>query len=191
MPMNKRTTLKVAVSAIAIISIVLFLVPFVKSLNVNSKQENAAWAACDISEIKKGGMRKCGWAVVYRRTDEDIEAVGKFIALLADPNSKESDQPESTKNQWRSENKEYFVFKPWAPLRRCEVKLVNSKNYYGWKPPENDALSELPYFTEQCEGRTWDTSGRLYYREGYPPERNLIVPQVRWVSPTKVLIHGM
>jgi hypothetical protein len=97
----------------------------------------------------------------------------------------------SAQNKWRSESKEYFIFKPYAPKRSCGVKLVNSKNYYGWEPPENAALVELPYFTEACEGRTWDTSGRLYYREGYPPERNLIVPKVQWLSETKVLIHGV
>ena len=56
--------------------------------------------------------------------------------------------------------------------------------------PEIEALKELPFFTEPCEARTWDTSGRLYNRKGYPPERNLIVPRVRWISDSKVFIHG-
>lgn len=190
MPMNKRTILKVAVSGMAIIGLLLLLMPFLSSLNINPKQENNAWAACNVSEIQKGSLKKCGWSVVYRRTDKDIESVDKFITLLADPNSEQSKQPLSAQNKWRSEDKEYFIFKPYAPKRHCGVKLINSKNHYRWEPPEHAALVELPYFTEPCEGRTWDMSGRLYHREGYPQERNLIVPKVNWVSQTKVLIYG-
>jgi len=63
-------------------------------------------------------------------------------------------------------------------------------SYLGWEPVEKAAISTLPYFTEPCEGRTWDTSGRLYRRSNYPLEKNLIVPKVRWVSEFKVLIYG-
>lgn len=189
MPMNRRDALKLAVGAMAVSGIGICAIPFVHSLSINPKQENEAWGSCDVSELGKGSTKQCGWAVVYRRTDTDISSIDKYSSLLADRNSEHSEQPSSAQNRWRSENKEYFVFKPWSPIRKCEVKLVDSK-YYGWEPPENDALMELPFFTERCEGRTWDTSGRLYYRGGCPPERNLIVPKVRWVTPTKVLIHG-
>jgi hypothetical protein len=166
------------------------VIPFVSSMSINPKQENEAWNTCDISGLEKGSLKRCDWAVVYRRTDMDVFLIDKYSSLLADPDSEHSEQPSSAQNRWRSESKEYFVFKPWAPVRKCEVKLVDSNYYYGWEPPENDALNELPFFAEQCEGRAWDTSGRLYYREGYPPERNLIVPRVEWVAPTKVIIHG-
>lgn len=190
MPMNRRDALKLAVTGLALLGIGISAIPFINSLSINPKQKNEAWGSCDVSELKKGSTKQCGWAVVYRRTDKDISSIDKYTSLLTDPNSKQSEQPASAQNRWRSENKEYFVFKPWAPVRKCVVKLVDSKFYYGWEPPENEALIELPFLTEPCEGRTWDTSGRLYYREGYPPERNLIVPKVQWVSPTKVLIHG-
>jgi ubiquinol-cytochrome c reductase iron-sulfur subunit len=189
MPMNKRSALKLTVGALALIGVTVSAVPFVNSLSINPKQENDAWGSCDVSELKKGETKKCGWAIVYRRTDIDISSIDKYTSLLADPGSKQSEQQSLAQNRWRSVNEDYFIFKPWAPIRKCEVKLVEPKFYYGWEPPENDALMELPFFTEPCEGRTWDTSGRLYYREGYPPERNLIVPKVQWVSPTKVFIH--
>lgn len=188
--MNRRDILKLAVAGFALSGIGISAVPFVNSLSINPKQENIAWGSCDVSELKKGTVLQCGWAIVYRRTDLDIESIDKYTSLLDDPDSKQSEQHPLSENHWRSENKEYFVFKPWSPVRGCEVKLVDSKFYYGWQPPENEALMELPFFTEPCEGRAWDTSGRLYYREGYPPERNLNVPKVRWISREKVLIHG-
>lgn len=188
--MEKKVVLKLSLGTMLIIGLVLIAVPFIQSLSVNPKQENAAWGSCDLSDLPKGGLKKCGWVFVYRRTDTDILSINRFAALLADPGSKESEQPLSATNQWRSENKEFFIFKPWAPNRGCEVKLINPRPDFAWERPENEALMELPFFAEQCDGRTWDTSGRLYYREGWPSERNLSVPRVRWVSPEKVLIRG-
>ena len=189
--MSRRTHLKLAVGAMAVLGAAMVSLPFLYSLSINPKQENDAWGACDVSDLAQGAMKQCGWAAVYRRTSEDMASVDKFASLLADPDSIHSSQPSSAKNHWRSENPYYFVFKPWAPHRRCKVWLETSRKYYsGWEPPENVALTELPYFMEPCEGRTWDTSGRLYKRDGYPPEQNLAVPSVRWISPTKVLIYS-
>ena len=64
----------------------------------------------------------------------------------------------------------YFSFKTWGG--------------------EKEALEALPYFTELCGGRTWDMSGRLYQRGGHPPEENLTVPNVKWISDTRVLVYG-
>jgi ubiquinol-cytochrome c reductase iron-sulfur subunit len=159
-------------------------------MTLNEKQENDAWVTCDVAGLPKGRVKRCGWTSVYRRTDKDIASVEKYESLLADPKSLQSNQPKGAMNSWRSENPDYFVFKPWAPVRGCGVQLVDSNQTPGWAPPEINALEDMPYFTERCEGRTWDTSGRLYDRKGYPPEENLIVPKVHWVSPTKVLIYG-
>ena len=188
--MDKRTFLRSMVATMMLIGGVMIATPFVESLSINPRQENAAWHACDVSALSPGEMKKCGWSVVYRRTEEDRASVTKFASLLADPNSIESQQPKGANNQWRSTNPEFFIFKPYAPVRGCLVESVTTGQMFRWKLPENDALKELPYFMEPCEGRTWDTSGRLYHRKGYPPEKNLIVPEVRWVSKTKVLVHA-
>ena len=170
---------------------VIFLsVPFFHSLSMNAKQENDAWGACDVSNLAPGAMKKCSWAMVYHRTSLDKNSISRFKHLLADRDSSESQQPESARNQWRSENPDFFVFKPWAPIRECGVELKDAEKSLEWGPEEKEALLTLPYFTEPCEGRAWDTSGRLYLRPGYPPEKNLIVPKVRWVSESSVLVYG-
>jgi ubiquinol-cytochrome c reductase iron-sulfur subunit len=188
--MSNRKALIGIVGAMIIVGLVLLAIPFVKSLSVNPKQEHAAWRPCDVSHMQKGELKKCGWTFIYRRTDEDMAAVDRYRDLLADPQSRQSEQPVTAQNLWRSENREYFVFKPWSPARGCPVELRDSGHDYPWEPPEHRALQELPYFTEPCGGRTWDMSGRLYHRHGYPPERNLTVPRVDWVAPDKVLIYG-
>lgn len=188
--MNKKTLLTAAVSVITAIGLSFAAVPFLRSLSMNAKQENEAWGACDVSDLLPGGLKKCAWAMVYRRTALDKSSIERFGYLLADPASKESEQPESARNEWRSDSKEFFIFKPWAPVRACGVSLKSPTQSHAWKPPEKEAINSLPYFTEPCEGRTWDTSGRLYQRIGYPPEKNLIVPKVRWVTESKVLIYG-
>lgn len=183
--MNRKQLLTVAVSVLAVAT-----VPFVRSLSLNAKQENEAWGTCDVSDLSPGELKQCAWAMVYRRTRLDKTFINRFDYLLADPASKESEQPESLRNEWRSESKEFFVFKPWAPVRTCGVVLRAPTQTLSWEPPEKEAITVLPYFTEPCEGRTWDTSGRLYRRTGFPPEKNLIVPKVRWVTESRVLIYG-
>ena len=81
-----------------------------------------------------------------------------------------------------------FLERPF--LGNTAVELKNPGVPLGREPVEKAAILTLPYFTEPCEGRTWDTSGRLYRRSNYPLEKNLIVPQVRWVSEFKVLIYA-
>lgn len=188
--MSRKKALRIVVGLMVVLGLVLVSLPFLQSLSVNPKQEHAAWRPCDISGMNKGEWKKCGWTFIYRRTDEDIAAVDRYRDLLADPESRQSEQPVAAQNQWRSENREYFVFEPWSSFRRCPVEFRDSGHDYPWEPPEHRVLQELPFFMESCEGRTWDMSGRLYHRQGYPPERNLTVPRVKWVSSEKVLIYG-
>lgn len=191
MLINRKFLLIVAIAGMTIVGVIFLSIPFFQSLSMNAKQENDAWGAvCDVSDLALGGMKKCGLATVYRRTSIDKKSIARFKHLLADPASSESKQPESTRNQWRSENKDFFVFSPWAPVRGCGVELKDPEKSFERGPEEKEALLTLPYFTENCEGRTWDTSGRLYLRTYNPPEKNLIVPRVRWVSESSLLIYG-
>ena len=186
MLINRKFLLIVAIAGMTIVGVIFLSIPFFQSLSMNAKQENDAWGACDVSNLAPGAMKKCSWALVYRRTSLDKKSIARFEYLLADPNSNESQQPQSARNQWRSEHKDFFVFKSWAPVRGCGVGLKDPEKSFDW----GQALLTLPYFTEPCEGRTWDTSGRLYMRTNNPPEKNIIVPKVRWVSESSVLIYG-
>jgi hypothetical protein len=122
-----------------------------------------------------GTLTTCGHFVVYRRTAADKAAVDRHAALLEDPRSLHSRQPESTRNPWRSTNPDYFVFLAEAPLRGRPVQLEAAGSAES-QPPEAAATRELPFFHENCENRAWDTSGRLYRRPPWSAESNLTVP---------------
>ena len=188
--MKKRSVLLFSFIILLAVGIAFLFVPFIKSFDMNAKQENDKWASCNLSDMIPGTIRECGFGMVYRRTQEDRVTISNYQHLLADPNMLESKQPNTAYNKWRSEKPEYFVFYPWAPHRRCGVtlKTANTVKFGNWKPPEYEALQKLPFFMEYCEGRTWDTSGRLYSRKNYPPEYNLTVPNSIWKSDTYVLI---
>jgi len=161
--------------------------PFLSSFSTGPKQENDAWITCDLSTLDAGNTLRCGRAMIYKRTKKDFSHISKFEALLADPKSINSHQPVETTNIWRSENPAYFIYMPWAPIKGCAVTVVRGKTHFNFPVPEQNALDSLSYFTEPCEGRSWDMSGRLYKREGYPTENNLAVPRVKWQSNT--LVH--
>lgn len=186
--MSKKELLRLAIILLTFVGLVMFSIPFLKSLWPNAQQENNSWVACELSTMAPGSTLECGRAVVYRRTDEDRAAVTKYLDLLVDPDSVQSKQPEKVQNRWRSENPDFFIFMPWAPTRGCGVTL-NRPGSHAQDIAESEALKELAYFREPCDGRTWDTSGRLYKRPGYPPEKNLIVPQVKWISKTRILVY--
>lgn len=186
-----RTLLRWAALGCGAVMAVAFASPMVMSLKPNARAENAGWHDCEVKDLAPGELRTCGLVKVYRRTQADRENVSRYLPLLEDANSLLSMQPPDVANQWRSHSAEYFVFWPTA-RRYCPVQFKPSvgreKQDYYWAP-EAKALAGLPYFTENCEGRTWDTSGRLYARSrGSPQEKNLSVPETRWISDTRFFV---
>ncbi|HEY9052935.1 MAG TPA: hypothetical protein VIQ03_15395 [Gammaproteobacteria bacterium] len=190
--MNKKRILTRITILMSLIGAMLIAYPFVNSFSISEKSLNDSIVTCSVKEMKPGEIIECNFAAIYKRTEKDKEYINKFAYLLADPQSIFSKQPISSKNDWRSENPDYFIFYAWAPKRGCPVGYHEPKAHgdIWYQLPEVEALELLPYFTEQCEGRTWDTSGRLYHREGYPDETNLTVPRTKWISSVSVHIYG-
>lgn len=186
--MNKRAFLKNTLRIMFLLGLGFISWLFFSGLSSTDKQENAAWVECDVSRLIPGQVIQCAFAVVYKRTDTDKKRIDDYVNLLDDPASARSTQPDSVKNKWRSENTDYFIFLPIAPVKKCRVALQRPTSSWGHHS-EKRPLSELPFFSELCDGRAWDTSGRLYRRDDYPNEFNLKVPQVKWLSDTRALIR--
>ena len=190
--MNRKALVNIPIS-LTVIGLGFVGYMFLSGLSITDKQKNSAWATCDLTEMHEGTIRECGYGNVYKRTELDKESVSKYTHLLADPDQNESTQPDSAKNKWRSENKDFFVYYPWTPNtnRRCGIHFKKAGTYIdsSWGIPEYEAIKNLPYFIDYCESRTWDVSGRLYNRNNYPPEYNLIVPNIKWASHTKLYVH--
>lgn len=186
--MDKRKSLLISVACLGTIGLLFVGAVFFYALGPTKGSENDAWAEIDLSGMKPGEVNDVGWAWIYRRHEEDKARVGAYLEMLADPESAHSTQPESSKNQWRSASPDFFVFLPWAPQRGCGVIFRAKGTNVGDWWPEHKIASEIPHFIEPCEGRIFDSSGRLFLRRGYPPEQNLSVPYTKWITPTKVLV---
>jgi len=190
--MNKKKTLIKILFLFTFIGSVFLAYPFITSLSISAGSLNNSIVSCSVKEMMPGQIIECGPASIYRRTKTDRRDINEFAYLLQDPQSIYSKQPNNKQNRWRSTNTEYFIYYSFAPKRGCPINFNKPKKFdISWyEPPEVEALEHLPYFTEQCEGRTWDTSGRLYFRKGYPKEFNLTVPKTNWVSSTNVQVYG-
>jgi ubiquinol-cytochrome c reductase iron-sulfur subunit len=147
--------------------------PFVKSWNPSAKAKAAgAPVVQDISAIEAGQMIVVEWrgipVYVVSRTAEMVASLTKNAAVVADPASDESDQPDYTKNPTRSRSPELLVVTGvcthlgCAPLYRPEVA------------PADLGADWQGGFYCPCHGSKYDLAGRVY--KSMPAPKNLPVP---------------
>ncbi len=104
---------------------------------------------------------------IIRRTKEMIDGLGKHDALLADPKSEDSDQPDFAKNEYRSKTPEILV------LRGVCTHLGCSPTYRKEVGPA-DLGAEWPGgFFCPCHQSKFDLAGRVF--KGMPAPKNLVV----------------
>ncbi len=138
----------------------------------------------DISKLEPGAMTRVEWRgraifVVYR-TEEMLGTLTKDVAILEDPDSEDSVQPEYAKNQHRSVRPAFLVLEGvcthlgCAPLPRFEVAPA-------------DLGAEWPGgFYCPCHGSKFDLAGRVF--AGVPAPANLPVPPYRFINDNTILI---
>jgi ubiquinol-cytochrome c reductase iron-sulfur subunit len=146
----------------------------------------------DASKLEAGQMLKVIWrgqpVYVLRRAPAVVAQLGGHDAMLADPNSDGSQQPEYIKASGaaRARNPDY-----WIGLAVC--------THLGCSPlgafePNNasqiagvDLGSTWPGgFYCPCHGSRYDISGRVF--KGQPAPRNLTVPSYTISADAKVVI---
>jgi ubiquinol-cytochrome c reductase iron-sulfur subunit len=164
-------------------------VPFVSSF-APSERARAAGAPVqvDIAAIKPGEKLTVEWrgkpVWIVRRTPEQVAALSKLDAELADPQSKRDPDaltPEYARNTARSIKPEYFVGVGICSHLGCSPV---DKFVPGAQPslPDNWAGG----FLCPCHGSTFDMAGRVYKNK--PAPDNLEVPPHMYVSDTVLLI---
>jgi len=164
-------------------------VPFVSSL-APSERARAAGAPVqvDIGAIQPGEKLTVEWrgkpVWIVRRTPEQLAALPKVDALLADPNSQRKPDeltPEYARNEHRSIKPEVLV-------------AVGICSHLGCSPSDKfqpGAQPSLPDdwaggFLCPCHGSTFDMAGRVYKNK--PAPDNLEVPPHMYLSDTRLLI---
>lgn len=185
---GKRTWL-IATSCAGAAGAAATAVPFVSTFQPSERARAAgAPVEVDIGGMKPGEKLTVEWrgkpVWIVRRTPEQITALSKLDALLADPASKRKPDeltPEYARNESRSRKPEYLV-------------VVGICTHLGCSPIDRfqaGAQPSLPSdwpggFLCPCHGSTFDMSGRVYKNK--PAPDNLEVPPHMYLSDTRLLI---
>jgi ubiquinol-cytochrome c reductase iron-sulfur subunit len=161
-------------------------VPFATSL-APSERAKALGAAVevDIGDLAPGDSKTVEWrgkpVWIVRRTPQMLAALAGHEGELADPQSRQDQQPEYARNPARSARAELFVAVGICTHLGCSPTAV----------PRGNPNPSLPadwtggYFCP-CHGSTFDGAGRVFKNK--PAPTNLEVPPHRYLSDTRLLI---
>jgi len=184
---NGRRTWLITSAAMGGVGAAAVAVPFVSTFQP-SERAKAAGAAVevDISALQPGQKVVVEWrgkpVWIMKRTPEQLAALEKLDAEVADPESKRTayPTPEYARNRTRSIKPEIFV-------------AVGICTHLGCSPSSafkagNPALGAdwLGGFLCPCHGSTFDFAGRVF--KAKPAPTNLEVPPHVYLSDTRILI---
>ena len=162
--------------------------PFLKSMRPSERALAAgAPVEVDITGMAPGEMKRVEWrgkpVWVVRRTPEMLEAVKKYDAKVADPNSRRTayPTPEYARNEYRSIKPEYLV-------------VVGICTHLGCSPTDKFQPGPQPSLPDDwaggffcpCHGSIFDLAGRVF--SNMPAPDNLEVPPHAYLSDSKILI---
>ncbi|HTH78819.1 MAG TPA: ubiquinol-cytochrome c reductase iron-sulfur subunit [Ramlibacter sp.] len=184
----KRTWL-IASSCVGAVGAAFTAVPFVRSFEPSERAKAAgAPVEADISALKPGEKMTVEWrgkpVWIVRRTPEEVSALPKHDAELADPQSKRKPDeltPAYARNEARSIKPEYLV-------------VVGICTHLGCSPGDKFTPGPQPSLPDDwpggflcpCHGSTFDLAGRVFKNK--PAPDNLEVPPHMYVSDTRILI---
>ncbi len=182
---GRRRFLTAATTTIGAIGTGFLLVPFVSSMQPSAKARAAgAPVSADISKLEPGQMIRVKWrgkpVWVVKRTQENLDILGKRDDQLADPSSDVSDQPGYAKNALRSIKPEILV------LTGICTHLGCSPTYRPDVAPVDLGADWQGGFFCPCHGSKFDIAGRVF--KGMPAPTNLPVPPYRFVSDAEIVI---
>jgi ubiquinol-cytochrome c reductase iron-sulfur subunit len=182
---NKRRFLTQAAVVVGAIGAGFVAVPFVKSMQPSAKAEAlGAPVEVDIGKVEPGQLIRVLWrgkpVWILRRTPEMLSTLPMLNNTLLDPYSEQSEQPESTKNEFRAIKPELFValgvctHLGCSPLFRPEVAPADLGPE--WKGG----------FFCPCHGSRFDLAGRVY--KGVPAPSNLVIPPYQYMDDTRIVV---
>ena len=181
----RRRFLTQATTAIGAVGVGFLLVPFISSMAPSAKARAAgAPVRADISKLEPGQMIRVEWrgkpVWIVRRTEEILGKLPGMNAVLADPESLISDQPNYAQNEDRSIKPEILV-------------LVGICTHLGCSPTYRPDVAPVDLgadwqggFFCPCHGTKFDMAGRVF--KGMPAPTNLPVPPHRYISEAEIMI---
>jgi len=190
---SRRRLLTAATVGTGALGVAFAAVPFLASWQPSARAKAlGAPVEVDASKLDAGQMLKVVWrgqpVFVVRRVKASVDQLGGHDAMLADPNSDDSMQPDYIKatGAARARNPEY-----WVGLAVC--------THLGCSPlgafePENsfqvsgvDLGANWPGgFYCPCHGSKYDLSGRVF--KSMPAPKNLTVPPYAFADAARIII---
>lgn len=182
---RRRLFLTAAATAVTGVGAAYVAVPFIASMNPSDRAKAAgAPVEADISKLEPGQLIRVEWrgkpVWVLKRTKEIMVQLEEMKDQLRDPESNESEQPDSCKNVARSIKPEVFL-----AVGIC-THLGCSPTFRPEVAPEDLGADWKGGFFCPCHGSLFDLSGRVY--DGVPAPLNLVVPPHEYVTDTRILI---
>jgi ubiquinol-cytochrome c reductase iron-sulfur subunit len=181
---SRRVWFAVA-SAAAGAGAVATCVPFVGSMAPSERaQALGAPMEVDIAALGPGQLLTVEWrgrpVWVLRRTDAMLAGLRAHDDVLADPQSRRSDQPPYARNEWRSIKPEIAVLVAICTHLGCVPTFVPQPG------AANLGASWPGGFFCPCHGSKFDLAGRVY--KNVPAPTNLEVPPHRYLTQLRLLI---
>lgn len=182
---RRRKFLTVATAGVGGVGLIAASIPFVESMSP-SEAAKAAGAAVevDIGPVGPGMLLTVEWrgkpVWIVHRTDQMLDLLGKHGNQLADPQSRELQQPEYAKNATRSIKPQYLIV-----IGVC-THLGCIPSYRPDVAPADLGSDWSGGFYCPCHGSKFDLAGRVF--KNMPAPRNLEIPPHRYLSETHLLI---
>ena len=183
---KKRRLLIVATAAASAVAAGGVAVPFLGSWFPSARALAAGGPVeVDISKIETGQQVTVEWrgkpVWFLRRSPEMVAGLGSHDAVLADPESKSSLQPDYAKGPARSIKPEIFVAVGVCTHLGCTPTL---KREIG---AASDMGADWPggYYCP-CHNSRFDLSARVF--KGSPAPTNLVIPPHRYLSDARIVV---
>jgi ubiquinol-cytochrome c reductase iron-sulfur subunit len=182
---SRRKFLVAATAITGGVGVVLAATPFVASWKPSERaRAMGAPYELDVSKLEAGQMTTVTWRkmpiYVVRRTPEMVANLGNHDAVLKDPASAESSQPEYAKNVPRALKPEILVI-----IATCTHLGCLPKQHF--EPGDAAMGADWPGgFFCPCHGSKFDLSGRVM--AGSPASLNLAIPPYSFPDDNTVLI---
>jgi ubiquinol-cytochrome c reductase iron-sulfur subunit len=190
---SRRQLLTAATVGTGAIGVVFATIPFLASWQPSARAKAlGAPVEVDASKLEAGQMLKVVWrgqpVFVVRRSQAVIDQLGNHDALLEDPKSDDSLQPDYIKSQGatRARNPEYWIGLAVCTHLGCSpLGAFEPNNAY--QVAGTDLGPSWPGgFYCPCHGSKYDISGRVF--KNMPAPKNLTVPSYAISANARVVI---
>jgi ubiquinol-cytochrome c reductase iron-sulfur subunit len=190
---SRRRLLTAATAGTGAIGVAFAAIPFLASWKPSARAKAlGAPVEVDASKLEAGQMLKVVWrgqaVFVVRRVKGVVDQLGGHDAMLADPASDDSLQPDYIKSSGaaRARNPEYWVGLAVCTHLGCSPLGAFQPND-SFQVAGADLGANWPGgFYCPCHGSKYDLSGRVF--KSMPAPKNLTVPPYAIAANTRIVI---